>query len=70
MVWLAAADEPTSSSGGFWLDRRTRSIHRLPSTRRSDTPERRDRLWQRCVTTTGVDPAAPAVSAEARSSTS
>jgi len=46
MVWLAADDgEPLASTGGFWLDRRMRDLHRLPSTRRSDTPERRAELW-------------------------
>jgi len=33
------------SNGRFWLDRRPRSIHKLPSTRRTDTPERRVQLW-------------------------
>lgn len=46
MVWLAADDEPGSSSGRFWLDRRERDIHKLSRTRRSDTPERRGRLWK------------------------
>ncbi|WP_426572125.1 SDR family NAD(P)-dependent oxidoreductase [Aquihabitans sp. McL0605] len=46
MVWLAADDsDPLASTGGFWLDRRVRSIHRLPNTRRSDTPARRAELW-------------------------
>ena len=46
MVWLGADDtEPLSTSGGFWLDRRRRPIHRLAKTRRSDTPERRRELW-------------------------
>jgi NAD(P)-dependent dehydrogenase (short-subunit alcohol dehydrogenase family) len=45
IVWLVADDEPRRSSGGFWLDRARRSIHRLPSTRRSDTPARRLALW-------------------------
>jgi dehydrogenase/reductase SDR family protein 12 len=45
LVWLAADPEPLTHNGGFWLDRRLRSIHKLPSTKRSDTPERRDRLW-------------------------
>lgn len=49
MVWLGAADEPGATTGGFWLDRRRRSIHKLPSTRRTDTPERRAALWQWCV---------------------
>jgi len=46
MVWLAADDgEPLATTGGFWLDRRVRPIHRLRSTRRSDTPECRNELW-------------------------
>lgn len=58
LVWLAADDgEPLGSTGRFWLDRHARSIHRLPTTRRSDTPDRRARLWQWCVEQTGVDPA-------------
>ena len=44
LVWLAADDgEPVTQTGGFWLDRRVRPIHRLRSTKRSDTPERRAR---------------------------
>lgn len=59
LVWLAADDgEPVSTSGRFWLDRRQRSLHKLPTTRRTDTPERRARLWQWCVARTGVDPRA------------
>lgn len=45
LVWLAADDEPTRSNGDFWHDRRRRSIHRLASTTRSDTAERREALW-------------------------
>lgn len=46
VVWLAAAPgEPSTTSGGFWLDRHRRSIHKLPNTRSSDTPERREQLW-------------------------
>ena len=46
LVWLAADDgEPLASSGEFWLDRRARSIHKLPQTRKTDTPERREKLW-------------------------
>jgi NAD(P)-dependent dehydrogenase (short-subunit alcohol dehydrogenase family) len=44
IAWLAVADEPTHSSGRFWLDRRPRGTHRLPSTRES--PEDRARLWE------------------------
>lgn len=55
VVWLAADDgEPTRSSGGFWLDRRRRSIHKLPTTRRSDTPEHRAELWRWVVAAAGV----------------
>jgi NAD(P)-dependent dehydrogenase (short-subunit alcohol dehydrogenase family) len=57
MVWLAADDgEPLHQSGRFWLDRRVRPEHRLPTTRRSDTAERRARLWQWCVDAAGIDP--------------
>jgi NAD(P)-dependent dehydrogenase (short-subunit alcohol dehydrogenase family) len=54
IVWLGAADEPAASTGGFWLDRRRRSIHRLPSTRRTDTAEHRAALWQWCVQQTAA----------------
>ncbi|MCJ7672284.1 MAG: SDR family NAD(P)-dependent oxidoreductase [Acidimicrobiia bacterium] len=43
IVWLAVADEPTRASGRFWLDRRPRGTHRVPSTRESS--EDRARLW-------------------------
>lgn len=46
MVWLAADDgEPLATNGRFWLDRRIRDIHKTDKTRRSDTPERREKLW-------------------------
>jgi dehydrogenase/reductase SDR family protein 12 len=48
MTWLAADDTARSGSGEFWLDRRVRPIHGLALTRRSDTPERRQRLWEWC----------------------
>ena len=55
LVWLAADDgEPVQTSGDFWLDRRRRNIHRLPSTRHSDTPDRRHELWDWCVEQTGA----------------
>lgn len=57
LVWLASDDgEPLARTGAFWLDRRVRPIHRLARTRRSDTPERRAALWDRCVQLTGVEP--------------
>lgn len=57
LVWLTADDAaPLASTGGFWLDRRRRPIHRLPTTRRSDTPERREELWRWCCEKAGIDP--------------
>ena len=56
LVWLAADHEPLDSNGAFWLDRRVRPIHRLGSTRRTDTPDRRRRLWEWVVERSGVDP--------------
>ena len=57
VVWLAADDgEPLARSGGFWLDRRLRPIHRLRSTRRADTPTLRDELWDWVVATSGAGP--------------
>lgn len=55
LVWLAGDDgEPLATNGGFWLDRRRRSLHILPTTRRSDTPDRRARLWDWVATAAGV----------------
>ena len=59
IVWLAADDrEPAHTSGLFWHDRRPRTTHRLPSTRRADTPAERARLWAWCVERAGIDPEA------------
>ncbi len=58
MVWLAADDGlPRSISGGFWLDRRQRPIHKLPRTRRTDTVERRAELWGWCLAQTAASAA-------------
>ncbi|MEM9513287.1 MAG: SDR family NAD(P)-dependent oxidoreductase [Actinomycetota bacterium] len=54
LVWLAADDAPLDSNGQFWLDRRTRSIHKLPTTRRTDTPDRRAALWEWVASRAGV----------------
>jgi NAD(P)-dependent dehydrogenase (short-subunit alcohol dehydrogenase family) len=48
IVWLAADETAVATSGGFWHDRRRRPIHKLPSTRRTDTPDRRAELWAWC----------------------
>lgn len=45
ITWLCAT-ETDPSSGRFWCDRQPRPIHRLPSTKRSDTPGRRQTLWE------------------------
>lgn len=55
LIWLAADDgTPLETTGRFWLDRRPRSIHRLPRTRRSDTFDERCRLWDWCITRSGL----------------
>lgn len=54
-VWLACDDAALGSSGGFWHDRRQRSIHKLPSTRRSDTADRRRRLRDWVVSASGAE---------------
>ena len=52
IVWLAAAQEPLASTGGFWLDRRQRAINKVPMTR---APEgERARLWEFCEEHAGV----------------
>ena len=56
IVWLGCDPRPAYTSGSFWLDRRPRSIHKLPSTRRSDTEQSRTRLWNWCVEHSGADP--------------
>lgn len=55
MVWLAADDEPATSSGDFWLDRRRRTIHKIGRTRSTDTPERRKKLWNWVAEQSGAD---------------
>ncbi|HET6877795.1 MAG TPA: SDR family NAD(P)-dependent oxidoreductase [Jatrophihabitans sp.] len=56
LVWLAADDGlPLHTTGLFWLDRRPRPIHRLSSTRRTDTADERARLWSWCVRHAGID---------------
>jgi dehydrogenase/reductase SDR family member 12 len=60
LVWLAADDRrPLATSGQFWLDRRPRGLHKLPTTSRTDTAARRQQLWDWCVARTGVDAPPP-----------
>jgi NAD(P)-dependent dehydrogenase (short-subunit alcohol dehydrogenase family) len=50
IVWLIADDgPPVEMTGCLWLDRRPRPIHRLRSTRQSDAPAERQRLWDWCA---------------------
>lgn len=48
MVWLSADDTAMNCSGAFWHDRAIRSIDMSSTTRKADTPERRERLWAWC----------------------
>lgn len=59
MVWLASDDSALESNGLFWLDRRPRSTHKLPATKRSDTKERREQLWSWVSETAGHAPSLP-----------
>lgn len=56
LVWLAADDAALESNGEFWLDRSGRSIHKLPTTKKTDTGERREQLWDWVVDTCGAEP--------------
>ena len=53
IVWLAAAEEPTYSSGGFWHDRLRRPTHRMERTR--ETPEDRLILVEKLRDLAGLD---------------
>ncbi|GJO42248.1 D-beta-hydroxybutyrate dehydrogenase [Mycobacterium marinum] len=56
LVWLAADDDqPLATTGGFWLDRRIRSLHKIKATRVADTPAERARLWEWVVAASGTD---------------
>ena len=48
IAWLSAVQPIPGASGSFWSDREVRSIHKLPTTRRSDTAEARTNLWNWC----------------------
>jgi len=56
IAWLAAAPEVVAASGGFYLDRRARAVHRLRRTRRPDEAREASRLWNLCTLRTGVEP--------------
>ena len=48
IAWLATVRPLPGPSGRFWSDRRMRSVHRTPATRRADTDEARRALWEWC----------------------
>lgn len=48
MVWLVASDEAIATSGELWLDRRRRSAHKVPWTRRGDEDAESARLFAWC----------------------
>jgi len=52
LLWLAAAEAPTSSSGGFWFDRRRVAAHYLPWTKAS--AGERQALWDWLMAEAGV----------------
>jgi dehydrogenase/reductase SDR family member 12 len=54
LVWLAADPAPLTHNGGFWHDRRLRSTHKLPTTKKTDTPERRQHLWDMVANRAGL----------------
>lgn len=56
LVWLGSDPTVTQSNGKFWHDRRQRSIHKLSSTRKSDTPDRRAALWEWVRAAAHADP--------------
>jgi len=68
LVWLAADGAALESNGRFWLDRRPRSIHKLPTTKRTDIPERRAQLWDWVADTAGCRPSIPSAAAKRRPS--
>jgi NAD(P)-dependent dehydrogenase (short-subunit alcohol dehydrogenase family) len=57
IVWLAAADEPSTTSGLFWLDRTPRNTVKLPWTK-APTNES-TRLWDLVCAQTGTTPTLP-----------
>jgi NAD(P)-dependent dehydrogenase (short-subunit alcohol dehydrogenase family) len=54
-VWLLVTPVELTPPGTLWLDRRSRQLHRLRRTRRSDTELQRQRLLSFCRTRSGCD---------------
>ena len=57
IVWLASAPIETLGTGRFWMDRKPRSTHKVPWTRRGDA--HRSELWDRLVELTDVEDPTP-----------
>jgi dehydrogenase/reductase SDR family member 12 len=53
IVWLAASDQAAEHGGKLWMDRRIRSVHRVPWTHESAVD--RARLWARLSEMAGLD---------------
>lgn len=51
IAWLSAVTPLPAQSGTFWCDRETRSIHKTPTTKKSDMPSSREALWKWCAST-------------------
>lgn len=62
IAWLVLARE-VPGNGGLWHDRRRRTTHKVPWTRRS--PSETARLWQRVARDAGVDAAVGGASVDA-----
>lgn len=48
IAWLTAIHPLPGVSGTFWCDREIRSIHKTPTTRKSDSRVARDAVWAWC----------------------
>lgn len=55
IVWLAGAPRHLVGTGGFWLDRKIRSTHKVPWTRARDPEAEVDRLWDLVTERAGLD---------------
>jgi NAD(P)-dependent dehydrogenase (short-subunit alcohol dehydrogenase family) len=55
IVWLAACREAGFASGRFWFDRRQVPTHLVPWTRTRERPGERERLWETCCRSAGIE---------------
>lgn len=49
IAWLAAVRPLPNVSGTFWCDREIRAIHKMPATRKSDSTDARNAIWEWCT---------------------